>query len=179
MFTLPRKHVRSSDIPLESPYFEASQRRNSLLYLSVFLLIMLLYPGLSELYEDLANEPVPAKVTEVSLREETIGGAHYFVPVVSYCYLVAGLKHDSKRMFGGATQQTLADREEANQLLKPFQPGGDCIAYVSPTHPEKALLNHFWDQPRTYLLTYILGLLLLIFCIRIAWNVSTINRANL
>jgi Protein of unknown function (DUF3592) len=179
MFTLPRKHVRSSDIPTESPYFEASQRRNSLLYLSVFLLLMLIYPALSEICEDLANEPVPAMVMDATLKEETIGGTQYFVPVVSYRYLVHGSKHDSKRMFGGGAQQTIADKDEASELLKPFQPGGNCIAYVSPIDPERALLKHFWDQPRTYLITYAVGLLLLIFCIRIAWNVSTINRANL
>lgn len=140
---------------------------------------MLIYPALSEIYEDLANEPVPATVTGVNLEEETIAGTQYFVPVVSYRYLVHGSKHDSKRMFGGATQQTIADKEEANEILKPFIPGGNCIAYVSPSVPEKALLKHFWDQPHTYLITYAIGLLLLIFCIRIAWNVSTINRANL
>jgi hypothetical protein len=179
MFTLPRKHLRSSDIPTESPYFEASQRRNSLLYLSAFLLVVVLYPGISELYEDLTNEPIPATVTGVNLKEENIGGSQYFVPIISYRYLVNGSKHDSNRVFGGAVQQTVADKDEAKELIKPFQLGGDCIAYVCSNDPDKALLKHFWDQPRTYLITYALGVLLLIFCIRIAWNTSTINRTNL
>jgi hypothetical protein len=164
---------------MESPYFEASQRRNTLLYLSTLLLVVLLFPAFSELYEDLVNEPIPAKVLDATVQEEHIGGTQYFLPVVSYRYLVHGAKHDSKRMFGGATQQTIAIKEEAEELLRPFQPGSDCIAYVSSNEPEKSLLKHFWDQPRTYLITYAIGLLLLFFCLRVAWNVSTINRANL
>jgi len=160
MYTLPRRLIRSSDIPLE--IVEGSNTRPSwvLFYLGLAFLLFVSLPVFCELSDDLSYKPVPAKILSRSVETKQIAWLEDHIPKVTYSYVIDNQRHTSQQVFGGFSQNSYGTTEDAQKLVNSLGTTDSCTAYIDPTNPSKSFLKRFWEQPISFMENLIVGLLI-------------------
>jgi hypothetical protein len=160
MYTLPRRHLRSSDIPLVLADGSHAHSSWLLSYVGLAFLIFLLFPVLFELSDDLSYKPVPAKILTASVEAKRIAWREDHVPRVTYTYTVNNQRYLSSRVFGGFGENSYGSAKDAQKVLNNLCTARGCIAYVDPTDSSKSLLKRLWEQPMGFLENLTMGLVL-------------------
>jgi len=160
MYTLPRRLLRSSDIPISLP--EGSDPRPSwvLFYFGLVFLLSLSVPIFCELSEDLSYKPVPAKILSYSVESRPIAWREDHIPKITYSYSVNGVMHTASRVFGGLGQHSYYSTEDALAVIKRLGTADGFVAYVDPKNSSRSLLERFWEQPISFMENLMLGLVL-------------------
>jgi len=160
MYTLPRRLLRSSDIPLA--IVEGSGTRPSwvLFYLGLAFLFFLSLPVMCELADDFSYKPVPARILSRSVETKEITWFQDHIPKVTYTYVLDGKQHRSQRVFGGFGQNSYGSTEDAQKLVNGLGTTDSCMAYVDPTNSSNSFLKRFWEQPFSFIENLAIGLLI-------------------
>jgi hypothetical protein len=160
MYTLPRRLLRSSDIPLA--IVEGSNARPSwvLFYLGLAFLLFLSLPILCELADDFSFKPVPATILSQSVETKRIVWFEDHIPKVTYTYTINNETYTSQRVFGGFGQNSYGSTEDAQKLICSCGTTDSCTAYVDPTNPSNSFLKRFWDQPISFIENLAIGFLI-------------------
>lgn len=157
MYTLPRKHLRSSDIPAGAIADDKKKRKNVLLYLGIFFLTALTYPIASEIYDDLVCQSHPGLIESKVIASTGSLGHQTFLPIVLYKYSVAGKTFYSEKLFGGNNQLSFANRNEAENVLGDLSENAECTVYVDPSNPSRSFLKKIYQQSPDFFLNGLLG----------------------
>jgi hypothetical protein len=170
MYTLPRRLLRSSDIPLAMVEGSSASQSWVLFYFGLVFLLFLSFPVLCELADDVSYKPVNAKILSRSVQIKPIAWREDHVPKLTYSYVVDGHQHTSNRVFGGFGQNSYCSEVDAQAVINNLGTTGSCIAYVDPTNPSNSLLKRFWEQPFAFIENLMLGLLLSLCLIYLGRN---------
>jgi len=169
MYTLPRKHLRSSDIPPGDFTKQWASPKNYLPYLGFFFLAALSYPIVSELIDDLTCEPRAGWLSSKEVRREEMNNRQAYVPAVAYSYVIGETTFHSDKLFGGFGKQVCSSAQEASEILSDLNVNSPCTVYVNPWTPSTAFLKHISEQSSGFYVNLLLGLAIVISFIYIGW----------